>query len=167
MMYNATVNVKGAGILAVALCFLATGCTQQDTAEAWKPIEEGYVEAWNTGNLDILDGILDANFVRFDGANMEANGLDSMKMVITSIREIYPDFQTTIDEAIYAGDRAACRWHYTGTHSGVGNPALKGKRLQNTGMSLSRMSGGKLVEERYEVNYQNVLVQLGYTITAP
>lgn len=167
MMYDSTIKVKAAGILALALLFLATGCQQQDTSAEWKPLWEGYLEAFNTGNLEILDGIVDPQFIRYDGAKIEANGLDSLKMVITSLRESYPDFQGTDDEVIYAGDIAIGRWHYTGTHSGAGNPALKGKRVHNTGMCIMRKKGGKLIEDRYEADFHNVLQQLGYTITPP
>jgi len=167
MRYDLPIIVRPARIAVLALLFLAVGCQQQDTSKEWKTIVDGYVEAWNTGNLEILDGIVDPQFVRIVGSTTSAEGLDSLKKYISSFRETYPDFHVTIDEEIYAGDKSASRWSFTGTHSGLGNLALKGKQVNQTGMSFSRMKNGKMVEERVEIDRLAWMLQLGYALTPP
>jgi len=167
MRYDRPIIAKAARIAVLALLFLAVGCQQQETSKEWEPIIDGYVEAWNTGNLDILDGIIAPQFVRIVGSTTSAEGLDSLKKYISSFRETYPDFHVTIDERIYAGDKSASRWLFTGTHSGLGNPPLKGKQVNLTGMSFSRMKNGKMVEERVEIDRLAWMLQLGYTLTPP
>lgn len=157
---------KSARIAFLGLLFLAVGCQQQDTSKEWKPIIDGVVGAYNTGNLEILDGIVDPQFVRIADP-LSADDLDSFKKVVTSYRKTYPDFHVTTDERIYAGDKAVVRWTATGTHSGLGNLALTGKQVNYTGISISRMKNGKLVEERVEADRLAVMLQLGFTLTPP
>ncbi len=149
----------------LSILFLA-GCQQADTSAEWTRLSDDYVEAWNTGNMEILDGILDAQFVR-KGTATPSEGLDSLKKVIVAFRELYPNFHVTLDESIHAGDLSASRWSWTGTHSGLGNPALEGKQVSNTGMSFIRMTDGKLVEERLGTDQLAAMLQLGYTLTPP
>ena len=150
----------------LSILFL-TGCMQRDTSAEWTRILDTYVEAWSTGNVEILDGIMDAQFVRIFGSTISSEGLDSMKIVITSFRETYPDKHWTIDEHIDLGDRSAARWSWTGTNSGLKNPLLKGKQISLTGLSLFRKKDGKMVEERIETDVLNMVEQLGYTLTPP
>jgi len=166
MRYDLSIIAKPVRIAALALLFLAVGCQQQDTSKEWKPILDGYEEAWNTGNLDILDEIIDPQFVRIC-PRRQTDGLDSLKKMITSFRENYPDIHFTLDELIYDGDKSASRWSFTATNSGLGNPHLKGKQVNQTGMSIMRMKNGKAVEERVEFNDLSWMRQLGYTLTPP
>ncbi len=167
MRYDLPIIKKAACITVLALLFLAVGCQQQDTSKEWKPITDGYVKAWNTGNLEILDGIVDPQFVRIVGSTTLAEGLDSLKKYISSARETYPDFHVTIDERIYAGDKAASRWTVTATNTGPGDFPPTGKQVTVTGISFSRMKNGKLVEERVEYNVLSWMQQLGFTLTPP
>lgn len=155
------------GIAVILSMLFLAGCQQADTSDEWTRITDGYVEAWNTGNLEILDGVIDAQFVRVLGSTITSEGLDSLKNYIAAFREMYPDLHVTIDEGFNAGDRRASRWTFTATHSGLGNPALEGKPVSVTGMSLDRMADGKMVEERLETNQLPWMLQLGYTLTPP
>ncbi len=154
-------------ITVILSLLVLAGCQQADTSEEWTRIIDGYVEAWNTGNMDVLDGVVDAQIVRIVGSTVTSEDLDSLKKTIAGFREQYPDFHVTIDESINAGDRRVSRWSFTGTHSGLGNPALEGKTVSVSGMSFDRMAGGKMVEERLEVNQLPWMLQLGYTLTPP
>ena len=167
MRHDLPIIAKAVRIPVLALLFLAVGCQPQDTSKKWEPISDGYVEAWNTGNLDILDEIIDPQFVRIVGSTTSADGLDSLKKYISSFRETFPDFHVTVDEAFYAGDKGASRWSFTATHSGLGNLALKGKQVNQTGMSIKRIKNGKLVEERVEIDMLAWMLQLGFTLTPP
>ena len=117
--------------------------------------------------MELLDGVIDAQFVRIVGSTATSEDLDSLKKYITAFRQTYPDLHVTIDEGFHSGDRSASRWTFTATHSGFGNPALEGKPVSITGISFDRMAGGKMVEERLEVNQLPWMLQLGYTLTPP
>jgi len=154
-------------IIVILSLLVLAGCQPADTSEEWTRISDKYVEAWNTGNMELLDGVIDAQFVRVLGSTITSEGLDSLKIYITAFREMYPDVHVTVDERFHAGDQSASRWTFTATHSGFGNPALKGRPVINTGMSFMRMTDGKLVEERVETNQLPWMLQLGFTLTPP
>ncbi len=158
---------KAACIAVLALLFLATGCQQQDTSKEWEPISDVYVEAWNTGNLDLLDEVIDPQFVRLTGSDTTVVGLDSLKQYIIAVRTTYPDFHLTIDEVIYVGDRGAARWSITATNTGPGDFPPTGKQVIVTGIGFIRFAHGKMVEQRVEYNVLSWMLQLGYTLTPP
>ena len=167
MKYDLPIIAKAVRIAVLALLFLAIGCQQQDASQELKPISKVFTEAWNTGNLDPLDDIIDPHFVMLEGSDTSAVGLDSLKQVITAIRTTYPDFHITVDEAIYVGDKGASRWSITATNTGPGDFPPTGKQVTVTGISFVRFANGKIVEERVEYNVLSWVLQLGYTLTPP
>lgn len=167
MRSDLPIIAKVARIAVLALLFVAIGCQPQDASQELKPIGEVYAEAWNTGNLDLLDDIIDPQFVRLTGSETSAVGLDSLKQYITAFRTTYPDFHVTIDEGIYVGDKSAARWSYTATNTGPGDFPPTGKQVTMTGISFTRYANGKMVEERVETNSLSFMQQLGFTLTPP
>lgn len=153
----------------VAFAFVSNGWAQTDAAAKLKPIADAYAQAWNTGNVKALDAIVDQNFVRHVSPTSPtgAAGLDSLKRTVTNFRAMYPDFHVTLTEEIYAPDKIVVRWQYSGTHSGVGLPAAKGKKVQATGMSLIHVKNGKIAEEWVETDGLMTVQQLGFTVTPP
>lgn len=153
----------------VTLFFVATGCQQPDASKELKPITDALVEAWNTGNLDPLDAIIDSQYVRHvsPASKTGAVGLDSLKKVISNVRTTYPDFHITLDEEIYVGDKAASRWRYTATNTGPGSIPPTGKKITATGISILHFKNGKIVDEWVEIDNLVVMQQLGFTLTPP
>jgi len=88
------------GILLMIIMFLAA-CQPTDYSASLKPILDAYIDAWNTGELDGLDQIIDADFVRSSTttSNSNAEGLDSLKSVISLFKTGFPN-------------RASCRVFY-------------------------------------------------------
>lgn len=167
MRHDRPIIKNAARIAVLVLLFLAVGCQQQDTSKEWEPISDVYVEAWNTGNLDLLDEVIDPQFVMLIGSDTTAVGLDSLKQYITASRTTYPDFHLTVDEGIYIGDKGAGRWSVTATNTGPGDFPPTGKQVTVTGISFFRFASGKMVEERVEYNVLSWVLQLGFTLTPP
>jgi predicted ester cyclase len=153
----------------VIFTLVTAGWAQMDAAAKLKPITDAYAQAWNTGNVKTLDAIVDQNFMRHTSPTSPtaAAGLDSLKRVITNFRAMYPDFHVTLTEEIYTADKIVVRWQYSGTHSGVGLSAAKGKKVQATGMSLLHIKNGKIAEEWVESDGLMTVQQLGFTVTPP
>jgi predicted ester cyclase len=151
------------------LLVIALGCQQPDASKELKPIADTYVEAWNTGNLDLLDAIIDPQYVRHISptSTTSAVGLDSLKSIISTFRKTYPDFQVTLDEEIYVGDKSVGRWRYSATNTGQGSFPPTGKKVTTTGISIIQYKNGKMVEEFAETDILAVMQQLGFTLTPP
>ena len=146
------------------------GCQQPDPVQEatarLQPIVNAYVEVWNTGNVDTLDDIITPEFVRHAPTGMVV-GLDSLKNAIATTRTAFPDFNVTIDEAIYIGDKSVTRWTLKGTNTGPGTYPPTGKPITGTGISITRYENGKVAEEWAEFNRLTTMQQLGFTIIPP
>jgi len=157
-------------LVALAMILSITpGWAQTDASAKLKPMADAYAQAWNTGNVKDLDAIVDQNFVRHTSPALpfSATGLDSLKRVIARLRAWYPDLHVTLTEEIYTGDKIVVRWQYSGTHSGVGLAAAKGKHVDATGISLFHVKSGKLAEEWVETDGLLTDQQLGFTVMPP
>jgi predicted ester cyclase len=63
------------------------------------------------------------------------------------LREVFPDLDVTVDDAIESGDRVVVRWRVTGTHKGEFKDfAPSGKTVDFTGINIYRFAGGRIVE---------------------
>lgn len=158
-------------LLSVALTLLAMisiGHAQTDAAKL-KALADAYVAAWNSGNVQAFDAIIDKDFVRHTspGSPSAAAGLDSLKHVVTAFRAQYPDFKVWLTEEIYAGEKIVVRWAFSATHSGLGMTTLKGKKVQVTGISIIHVKSGKLAEEWVESDGAAMMTQLGFAIVPP
>jgi len=150
--------------------FAAIGSqAQEDASKTLESIGKIYADVWNSGNVDELDAILDANFVRHTSqtSGTGATDLDSMKKVITNFRKMYPDFKVTLDESVYTSNTATLRWTFTATHSGAMNPALSGKKVKLSGISFIHIDNGKMTEEWVAMDNMDIMMQLGFKVIPP
>ena len=133
------------GIVFVIL-LLMSSCTQVDQSVATNKATADRInnEAWNSGNLDVLDDAVAADFVRHNPPSVdppEVSGLDAFKEYITSVRTAYPDFHVEVHSRVAEGDLGAANWTVTGTN------AESGIAIKVPGISISRFQDGKLAEE--------------------
>ncbi len=146
--------------LAVAVCLLLIAPVAM-AGEGMEAAVNTYVQAWNTGQLDGLDKVLDANFTRHVCGETQVTTLTEIKEVITEFRGNFPDVEVVLTEMFIAGDKLACRWTFTATRKDTG------KAVSLTGMTISHWKDGKVVEEWVEYDNAVMQKQLGYTLTPP
>jgi len=119
-----------------------------------KDIARRWVEALNSGELTILDTLLDPNIVDHSGfSRVHGRGREGIKRLVTELRKMMPDWSSTVDEITVNGDRVTIR------HTGTGSPppAFRGRaprpavdkptakvRLQL--VSTIRIDQGRIVE---------------------
>ena len=134
------------------------------TAEANAATARRVVEAWNTGNLDVLDELLAPDYVDHDlSTHEDVQGVEANKERVRAYRAAMSDLRVTIDDLVAGGDRVASRWHATGTNDGelMGNP-LTNRALEITGMSIDRFDAdGRLVETWDQWDNLGFMQQLG------
>jgi predicted ester cyclase len=77
-----------------------------------------------------------------------------------------PDLRVTIEELVAEGDKVAVRRSYAGTHRGelLGVPPT-GKQLQLGGISIFRLTGGKIAEHWEQLDRLTLMQQLGVVPT--
>jgi len=119
-------------------------------------------EAFNRGNLDVADEIYATNFISHEPTGPEERSPEYVKQFVNTYRTAFPDGHTTIEDLIAEGDEVAYRWTYRGTHQGefIGI-APTGKGVIITGITISRISGGRIAEEWNNFDQLGMLQQLG------
>lgn len=120
-------------------------------------------EAFNAGNIDIVDELLAVGFINHDAAAPEPTvGPDAAKASIAGYREAFPDLRITIEDQIADGDRVVTRWSAKGTHQGelMGMPAT-GKQSTVTGITIDRIVDGRIAESWTNWDTLGMLQQLG------
>ena len=159
---------------AFLLCF-AISCQQQgeETAageELKAKVRQEIDEAWNMGNVDVLDELYSADMVYHIPPYPDIVGLEAYKQFIEENHTAYPDLKLTIIEIITEGDTVATRWTYDGTQEGpsptLGIPAT-GKHVIFSGCVVAHQVDGKTVEAWNHVDWVGLLTQLGFTLTPP
>lgn len=110
-------------------------------------IQRVWAEAWNLGEVDALDELHSSDYLRRSGES-HPQDLSAFKASILATRSAFPDLTTTLDEIVLEGDRAAIRWHSSGTHKGplMGVPATN-RRVQVSGATFARFDGDQIAEE--------------------
>ena len=84
------------------------------SVEGNKAFVQRYIEeAWNKGNIDVVDELYGANF---SGGGY--GGVEGLKAAITSYRTSFPDLHFTVEEVIAEGYKVAYRWTARGTDHG-------------------------------------------------
>jgi steroid delta-isomerase-like uncharacterized protein len=123
-------------------------------------------EAWNQGNVDVLDELCAPDCVVHDmSTHGEFYGLEANKQRLRGYRVAMPDLHVRVDDLIASGDKVVMRWCTRGTHEGElrGNPPTY-RRAEITGMSIDRFDAeGRLMETWYQWDVLSLQQQLGIT----
>jgi steroid delta-isomerase-like uncharacterized protein len=124
-------------------------------------IRDAWEAAWDRGEVDAFDGLLADDYQRISGTG-STQGRNEFKASITATRSAFPDLLTVVDEVVVEGDRAAVRWHSTGSHehSFLGVPATK-REVSVSGATFARFADDRIVEEHVTWDPRALLTALG------
>jgi steroid delta-isomerase-like uncharacterized protein len=128
-----------------------------------KAIVIRFGQVWSTGELELVDELASPDMtVAYPLLPEELHSADAFKQVLVAFRAAFRDLKGEFDEPIAEGDRVAVRWTLQGEHRGdlFGIPATN-KTVRWSGISIYRLAGGKVVEERGEEDALGLLRQLG------
>jgi steroid delta-isomerase-like uncharacterized protein len=161
--------------LALILCFMV-GCqdkaamaeleefkAQAALEEENKDIVKRAWELYDKGDFEAYKDLLAPDFVYYTPS--DTTKPESREEVIKNAKIIFnafPDDSWTIEELIVAGDRVVTRWTYKGTQKGeyMGIPPT-GNKVELSGILISRIENGKIVEDREEYDTLGAMQQLG------
>lgn len=127
-------------------------------------IKHAIEEAWNEGNVDVLDQVYAPDCVSHEVSPGGADtlGTEVQKEHLRRQRAALPDFRVTIEDMLCAGDRVAFRWVVAGTHLGHWmGIAPTGRRITWGGITVCRFANGKVQEEWLAADMLTALMQLG------
>ncbi len=132
------------------------------TAENKAIVRRSYDEVWSKGQLALVNELYAADFVLYDPLTPGVRGPEGYRQYVIGMRTPFPDLQFTVEEQLAEGDKVTTRWAARGTHQKefMGLPPT-GEQGVLTGITISRIVDGKIVEERSNWDALGFLQQLG------
>ena len=113
-------------------------------------------------NPDILDEVYTPDLVWHD-PDQDIRGLEEAKQFVSMYQTAFPDLNATVEDVIAEGDKVVTRVTLRGTHQGeieeFGPPT--GRQIESKGITISRIEGGKIVEDWDSYDNLSVMQQLG------
>jgi predicted ester cyclase len=124
-------------------------------------------EPWK-GNWDVIDEYVAPAYIGHDPSQPQPiRGIEGVKANFQQYLDAFTGAQITVDEQISDGDIVASRWTGRGTHTGeISGIAPTGKDVTISGINISKLENGKLIEDWSNWDTLGMLVQIG-AIPAP
>jgi steroid delta-isomerase-like uncharacterized protein len=126
-------------------------------------IRREFEQILNEGNDAVLDELIDQDYVLYDPtAPAPWRGPNGLRQSLEPFRTAFPGLRVRVEDQVAEGDKVATRWIFTGRHDGefFGIPPT-GKQVEITGISIERVAGGRIVEDRMELDALGLMRQLG------
>ena len=126
-------------------------------------IRRYFEEAWNKGELAVLDELLDADYINHSPSfGNPPPGPGGLKPIIAELRSAFPDLHFTIEDMVVTEDAAAVRVTMYGTHKGdlFGIPPT-GRKVVVKQLQIERIRDGRIVEHWRQSDDLGMMRQLG------
>ena len=120
-------------------------------------------EILNEGKLDIIDEIIERNFIlKIPTLHEPFRGHEGIKQFVTGLRSAFPDIKFTVEHQISEGDKVASRFTSISTHQGEfqGIPPT-GNQIKDQGLDIFQVTGSKIAAVWVNENALGVMQQLG------
>lgn len=124
-------------------------------------------EVVNNGNLDIIDELVDEDFVDHEGLPGMPAGREGQRAMWTMSREAFPNMRFAVEDMLQEGDKVVARLTITGTHKGefLGLPASN-KDISVQAIDIFQYRDGKLVAHWGVTDFAGMMAQMGVTPAA-
>jgi steroid delta-isomerase-like uncharacterized protein len=133
-----------------------------------KAIARREIEMFSSGDYSAAEELYSEDYIAYDPAKPEPiRGIEGAKAEAASYRDAFPDLQLTIDHQVAEGEYVVTRWTAHGTHEGdLDGIAPTGRSATTSGISITRIVDGKIVEDHTQWDALGLMQQLG-VVPAP
>lgn len=108
-----------------------------------------YEEAFNQGNLDVIDELIAEDAIDHEEFPGKINGpvREQIKQIVAMFRNGFPDIHVSVEDLIGEGDKVGARLTFRGTHTAefMDIPAT-GKQVTFPMIDIVRIANGQMVE---------------------
>jgi steroid delta-isomerase-like uncharacterized protein len=145
---------------------VAAGASHKRTTHVTAEANKRTMERFTREFLRTGDKALGAQFISPDillhFAGQQFRGRDTYLGIVAANQAAFPDLVWTVNHMVADGDTVAIRYTMTGTQRGTfaGVPASN-KPVTAESMAFYRLVGGKIVEERAQLDMLSVFQQIG------
>jgi len=124
-----------------------------------------YEDFWNGGDVGVADEIFAVEFVDHHVPPEIPRGPEGVKQWAAIAWEGFPDLRIDVHHLVAEGDKAACHFELSGTHTGLFNGiAPTGNRTRAQAISLLRVEAGRIVEAWEFADVPAFLAPLGIVL---
>jgi steroid delta-isomerase-like uncharacterized protein len=127
-------------------------------------IRQFFDEVWSSGQLGVADELVAAGCVNHDVASISGDikGVEALKAQVREYRAAFPDLRFLMQDLIATGDTVVARWTATGTNRApLMDIPPTGKTTSVEGMTISRLSNGKVIESWSQWDTLKLMQNLG------
>ena len=137
--------------------------------EEAKVILDRFMETVMNADTILAEEILHPDCVlRYPVLPEPIKGIDNYKNFIINTANTFSEFKAVIEEVNVKGDKIWCRYTMTGINTGsLGDLPATGKKFKVTGMAITRIVDGKIIEDETYWNVLGLYQQLGFTLSPP
>ena len=131
---------------------------------------EIFAAVCNSNNLESASRAIDKYFATDFEVSRTPPGITpnvaGTKKWKAAVMKAFPDYHTEIEDEFADGDKVVIRWRSRGTHRGeFQGIAPTGRQITVTGITISRFADGKIAESWVGFDTQDLLRQLGVSLT--
>lgn len=122
-----------------------------------------FEEVWNEKKLGVINELITADYIHHDSQSPNVQrGMEGYTQFVNFYLSAFPDIRFHIDDEIEGENSVVTRWTVTGHHHGdmPGLPRT-GKPISLTGITIARLSGGKITESWNNWDALGMMQQLG------
>jgi steroid delta-isomerase-like uncharacterized protein len=127
-----------------------------------KAIARRCLEAITDKDFAVIDQLYASSYIRHDPDSPQVRSREDYRQYLTGLCTTFPDLHFTVDDLIAEGDQVVCRFSVRGTHANPwrGLPPT-GKQVLITGINISSLAEGKVVEDWFNTDIFGLAQQLG------
>ena len=132
------------------------------TAQLNKRIMQRFTsEFLPTGDPALASRFISPDIVMHFGGRTQ-QGRDTYLGIVAANMKAFPDLKWTVEDMRAEGDTVAVRYTMTGTHEGpFAGVEGTGRKIHAESFAFYRLSHGKIVEERAQLDMLGILQQMG------
>ena len=155
-------------VLMLALSLLGCATPGDQASERNTALIHRYFDQWaNQGDPVVADSVIATNLVLRNPPAV-LHSLAEHKESVTRFHAAFPDLHFTVEDTMAQGDRVMVRWSVRATHLAEyqGRPPTR-KQMNITGVSLFRISEGKIQEIWVNMDRRGMMEQLEWREASP
>jgi steroid delta-isomerase-like uncharacterized protein len=145
---------------------LSRGTTEEtsvSTEENKALARRWFEDLFNAGNLEVAEEIVAPDHVNHDPTLPDIPpGPEGQKQIVNLYRGAFTNAHISVEDQLAEGDRVVTRWTGSGTHQGeLMGVAPTGNQVTITGLTINRISEGKIVESWSNYDALGMMRQIG------
>jgi len=112
---------------------------------------------------DLIDEVYASDVVWHEPDGADIHGTEEAKRFVSLYKTAFPDLEVTVEDVVAERDRVVTRVTLRGTHRGETEEfgTLTGRQVEGTVITISRIEGGKIVENWDAYDNLSLLHRLG------